>query len=29
VKLALNVKNLTDKEYVASCVSEWDCYYGD
>ena len=29
VKLALNVKNLTDKEYVASCRSEWDCYYGD
>lgn len=29
VKLALNVKNLTDKEYVASCRSQWDCYYGD
>ncbi|WP_339070482.1 TonB-dependent siderophore receptor [Pseudomonas idahonensis] len=29
VKLALNVKNLTDKTYVAKCTSIWDCYYGE
>ncbi|WP_025131702.1 TonB-dependent siderophore receptor [Pseudomonas sp. PH1b] len=29
VKLALNVKNLEDKTYVANCTSIWDCYYGD
>ncbi|WP_236233937.1 TonB-dependent siderophore receptor [Pseudomonas tohonis] len=28
VKLAVNVENLTDKTYVASCRSIWDCYYG-
>ena len=29
VKLALNVKNVTDKTYVANCTSDWDCYYGE
>lgn len=29
VKLAVNFKNLTDKKYVSSCISQWDCYYGD
>ncbi|MGF0241680.1 hypothetical protein ACQR3P_20720 [Rhodococcus sp. IEGM1300] len=29
VKLAVNFKNLTDKNYVSSCISQWDCFYGD
>lgn len=29
VRLALNVQNLEDKTYVATCSSEWDCYYGE
>mgnify|MGYP001793469613 CR=1 FL=1 len=28
VKLAVNARNLFDKEYVASCISEVRCYYG-
>lgn len=27
-RLALNVNNLTDKEYVATCLSRGDCWYG-
>lgn len=29
VKVAVNVDNVADKKYVASCISNWDCYYGD
>ena len=29
VKLALNVANLTDKTYVATCLSSTGCYYGE
>jgi len=29
VKVGVNVQNLADKTYVANCISEWDCYYGD
>lgn len=28
VRLALNVENLEDKNYVATCSSDFDCYYG-
>jgi len=28
VSLKVNLENLEDKKYVASCVSDWDCYYG-
>lgn len=29
VRLALNVSNLTDRTYVATCLSSTGCYYGD
>lgn len=29
VRLALNVSNLTDRTYVATCLSATGCYYGD
>ena len=29
VKVGVNVQNLADKTYVANCISEWDCYYGE
>lgn len=29
VRLALNVANLTDKRYVASCIASTGCYYGE
>ena len=28
-ELAANVSNLFDKRYVASCLSDAACYYGD
>lgn len=28
IRLALNVENLDDKRYVATCSSNFDCYYG-
>lgn len=28
VRVALNVENLEDKTYVATCSSDFDCYYG-
>lgn len=29
VRLALNVANLADKEYVATCLAAAGCYYGE
>lgn len=29
VRLALNVANLADKKYVASCIASTGCYYGE
>ncbi|MBT2296176.1 TonB-dependent siderophore receptor [Pseudomonas fluorescens] len=28
VSVRMNMENLEDKKYVASCRSDWDCYYG-
>lgn len=28
VSVRMNLENLEDKKYVASCRSNWDCYYG-
>jgi iron complex outermembrane recepter protein len=28
LKLQLNATNIADKKYVASCASEWACFYG-
>ena len=27
-RLALNVTNLTDKAYIATCLSRGDCWFG-
>ncbi|CAG9169232.1 TonB-dependent receptor [Cupriavidus respiraculi] len=28
LRLALNLTNLADKEYVSTCLTRGDCYYG-